>query len=239
MNVLITGGATGLGASITRKIAALKSHHAYFTYNKSIAEAKVLESEFANTTGIKCDFTCPEDMKNILGRIQEMDLDVIIHNAITGMVKKHFHKIEAETFIKSFQNNVVPIIVLTQTALTIFRKKRFGKIITILTAALVNRPPVGWSEYVANKAYLLSLSKSWAVENAMYNITANCISPSFMQTSFTQDTDERIIEGMKQTHPLKKLLTPEEVADTVVFLVQATQHVNGTNLVINAAADVV
>ena len=239
MNILITGGASGLGEAITRKSAAIKTNRVYFTYNTSLANAGVLTSAFPNATGIQCDFTCSVALDALLNRLPEMDVDVLVHNAITGMTKKHFHKIEADTFLKSFQDNVVPVIRLTQQALALFRKKKSGKIITILTSALINRPPAGWAEYVANKAYLLSLSKSWAVENASFNIAANCISPSFMQTAFTGETDERIVKEMINNHPLKRLLTPEEVADAVMFFMSAPQHINGTNLIINAATDVI
>jgi hypothetical protein len=60
-----------------------------------------------------------------------------------------------------------------------------------------------------------------------------------MQTQLTQDTDERIIEDMQKNHPLKSLLQTNEVADAVGFLVNATQHINGMNLIINAASDIV
>jgi 3-oxoacyl-[acyl-carrier protein] reductase len=239
MNVLITGGASGLGEAITRKSSAVQTNRVYFTYYTSLAKARAIEADFPNATSIQCDFTNSQEMDALLKRMPELDVDILVHNAFIGMTKKHFHKLETETYLKSFQDNVVPIIKITQQALSLFRKKKFGKIISILTSALINKPPIGWSEYVANKAYLLSLSKSWAVENASYNITANCISPSFMQTAFTQDTDERIVEEMTNKHPLKKLLTPEEVADAVVFFMGAPQHINGANLIMNAAVDVI
>jgi 3-oxoacyl-[acyl-carrier protein] reductase len=90
---------------------------------------------------------------------------------------------------------------------------------------------------VANKNYLLSLSKSWAVENARHRITSNCISPSFMETDFTATTDARIIEQIKEAHPLKTLVTPDEVADAVLFFCHCSIHINGVNLPINAAED--
>ena len=123
--------------------------------------------------------------------------------------------------------------------ITLFRKKKFGKIITILTSAIINKPPLGYSEYAAVKAYIGSLSKSWASENADFNITSNCISPSFMQTNLTKDTDERTIEAIIQLTPLKKLLTTEEVAEAVSYFVSCSQHINGTNLLMNSGSDII
>lgn len=139
--------------------------------------------------------------------------------------------------MKSFQQNIIPTIRITQAFITQARKRKFGKIINIISSANINRPPIGWSEYVANKAYLLSLSKSWATENIKFNISSNAISPGFMLTSLTADTDERIVEQMTEAHPLKKLLTTKEVAETVEFYTRCSQQINGTNLVINAGND--
>jgi hypothetical protein len=58
-----------------------------------------------------------------------------------------------------------------------------------------------------------------------------------MQTNMTSDTDERLVEQMKDSHPLKQLLTTNEVADAVVFFVGASQQVNGVNMAINAGSD--
>lgn len=55
-----------------------------------------------------------------------------------------------------------------------------------------------------------------------------------MQTSFAE-VDERIIEQMQQTHPLKKLLSPEEVADVIAFMTETSQQVNGVSIPVNAA----
>jgi 3-oxoacyl-[acyl-carrier protein] reductase len=154
-------------------------------------------------------------------------------------IQIHFHKIKAVYFAESFNNNIIPTIRVTQQALLSFRKNKFGKIITVLSAAILNTPPVGWSEYVATKNYLLSLSKSWATENSSFGITSNCISPAFMKTALTSDTDERIVEEMEKSHPLNKLLTTEEVAENIAWMVQCTQQINGINLIINAGANVI
>jgi 3-oxoacyl-[acyl-carrier protein] reductase len=239
MNILVTGGASGLGEAITRNLAQNPQHIVYFTYFNSEAKAKALEKGLPNTRALRCDFTDEISILELKNGLAAFDLDVLVNNAVTGLTKKHFHKTDPELFLASFKNNVLPAIHLTQAAITIFRKKKFGKIITILSSYILNKPPVGLSEYVATKEYLHALSKAWATENASFNITANCISPALMQTNLTADTDERILEEMQKSHPLKKLLTPQEVAETVNFLVGSTQQINGANLVINAAADLI
>ncbi|MNE75886.1 3-oxoacyl-[acyl-carrier-protein] reductase FabG1 [compost metagenome] len=103
---------------------------------------------------------------------------------------------------------------------------------------MLNTPPLGASSYVANKAYLGSLVKSWATENAKFNISSNAISPSFMQTNLTSDVDERIIEQIVNDHPLKKILTVEEVAESVLFLTNASSQINGVDIVLNAGTNI-
>jgi len=99
---------------------------------------------------------------------------------------------------------------------------------------LLNTPPIGSAVYVANKAYLEKLTKVWASENAKFNISSNSVSPSFMQTNLTAGIDERVVEQIKENHPLKNLLTVDEVAETVSFLVNASNQINGIDIIINA-----
>jgi 3-oxoacyl-[acyl-carrier protein] reductase len=239
MNVLITGGASGLGEAITRKLAADDSSFVYFTYSSSKDTALSIESKYKNTKAIYCDFKNQASFDSFLASVATIDVDVLINNAFTGFTKNHFHKLSSEYFLESFKHNVIPTIQLTQKIILGFRKRKFGKIITILSAAIINKPPIGWSEYVANKNYLLSLSKSWAIENSSFNITSNCISPSFMQTALNKDTDERIVDEMTNSHPLKRLLTIDEVGESVEWLMKSSQQINGVNLVINGGADLI
>jgi 3-oxoacyl-[acyl-carrier protein] reductase len=235
MKVLITGGASGLGEAITRAVAGDKNARVFFTYSSSASKAKELEKEFPNAQAIKCDFREEQDVKNLVSEIETLSPDALINNAYPGYFQKsHFHKTPVEEFLSEFKDNVLPTVAITQAAINSFRKKKSGRIITVLTSALVNTPPVGAAVYSANKAYLQELVKVWANENSKFNITSNSISPSFMETNLTKDMDERIVEQIKANHPLKQLLNPADAAGAVLFLLTATPHVNGTDILINA-----
>jgi 3-oxoacyl-[acyl-carrier protein] reductase len=239
MKILITGGASGLGLAITRKLAQEQSNVVYFTYRSSEENARVLEREFPNTKAFHVDFNASDSIDAFINELVVLAPDVLINNAITGYTKNHFHKISASVFEESFKKNVYPIIRIAQKFISESRKRKSGKIITILTSYILNKPPIGLSEYVANKAYLYSMAKSWATENAAFGITSNCISPSFMQTNLTGDTDSRLIENMIADNPNKSLLKEDEVAEAVNFLVNATPQINGSNIIINAAKDLI
>jgi 3-oxoacyl-[acyl-carrier protein] reductase len=240
MNILITGGSSGLGKAITEKLSLEQNNQVYFTYNESVSAASELEKQFSNAHGIHCDYLNTESIETLLTKLSDLEIDVLVNNAYAGnLTQQHFHKGDIERFENDFKKNIVPVIKITSKVISGFRKKKFGKIITILSSVIVNKPPVGWADYTAGKAYLHSLSKSWAAENATFNITANCISPAFMQTALTKSMDERIVEEIENNHPLKKLLTPQDVADTVLYYVNCSQQINGTNFLINAASTII
>lgn len=238
MNILVTGGASGVGEAITRRLALSGAHEVWFTYHSSGVRAEALERACRTAHAIHCDFRNPADISSLLQKIDEADLEALVNNAIsTPITKTHFYKTDLDVFRQGFEYNVLPTIEITQRAISRFREKKGGRIVTVLTATLLGRPPTGYSEYTAAKAYLHSLAKSWASENGAFSIASNCISPSFMATQLTSDTDERIVEGLVHQHPLKRLLTPGEVAEAVEFLVNAPLQINGINLVMNAGAE--
>lgn len=235
MKVLITGGASGLGEAISRQLA--EKHEVYATYANSKDAAQQLEKEFPNIHTLKCDFRKVEEVTHLCQKIESIQPDALINNAYSGtFLGKHFHKTDSALFLNEFQDNIIPTLAITQAAIQVFRKKKEGRIVTILTSALVGNAPMGSAIYVANKAYLQKMAMVWAAENARFNISSNCISPSFMETNFTSEVDERLVDQMRENHPLKSLLDPKEVATAVAYLLQASAQVNGTEIVINAAS---
>jgi NAD(P)-dependent dehydrogenase (short-subunit alcohol dehydrogenase family) len=235
MIILITGGASGLGKAITLRLAQDPLNTVYFTYNSSYKAARQIEIDHPNTYAINYDLANKNSIEKLQAEIERLLPDVLINNAYMGEpLKTYFHKTKTEDFIDDFERNVIPVTAITSSAIKVFRAKKQGKVITILTSYLVNQPPLGTSVYVAGKAYLAQLSKSWATENAQYNITSNTISPDFMLTGLTKEVDERVIEQMIKSHPLKSFLTPEEVAETAYNLVYSSKHLNGIDIVINS-----
>lgn len=236
MEILITGGASGLGFALTEKIAqALPNSKIYFTYSNSKNNSDILTSKYPKTFGVKCDFGADDEVDNLCSFLKDRNIDIIINNALAKLERNYFHKTSEEFIMQSFNLNILPVLKITQAFIIKARKRKSGKIITILSSAITNLPPIGMSVYVAEKNYLLSMHKSWASENAAFNMTSNCISPGFMNTNLNSNTDSRIVDEMTSSHPLKKLLTVEEVADTVLFLVQATPQLNMQNIIINSS----
>jgi len=234
MNFLITGGASGLGNPITRAIAgAYPDSMVYFTYCHSEEKAKLLEKEFANSKAIHCDFTNETSLISLCDFIKGSGVSVLINNAITGLQKQYFHKTSPTYFGNSFSYDILPVLKITQAFILRARENKSGKIITILSSALNGTPPIGWSVYLANKSYMLSMHRSWVAENRSFNITSNCVLPDFMITPLHRDLDERIIEEMTKKHPMKKLLTIEDTAKVILSLCDPAYHLNDQEININ------
>jgi len=236
---LVTGGASGLGKSIVEKLTSNKDSTVYFTYCKSQQTAIELEEKFENTRAYFCDFEELSSFNALLLELESLDIDVLVNNALPKITIKHCYRTSRDEIEKSFCLNVVPTIELTKTVFRKFRKQKSGKIITILTSYLVNRPPIGLSEYVANKAYLLSMARSWAVEGVRNNITSNCISPSMMETSLIDSIDERQVEAFLEEQPGKRFVSTHEVAAAVEYFSLSGSHVNGVNMPMNGGVDVI
>ena len=230
-NILVTGGASGLGEAIVKQAAG--KYNVNFTYSLSKSNAEKL-AENKNVKAIHCDFTYPKSIDQLVAQLPTLNLDGIIFNAMTGFERKHFHKISADDFNKSFQENVISTIKLAQAAIKFFRKKKSGKIITVLSAAIQTHPAIGWSEYLAQKSYLKSLAKSWAAENSKHGIQSNMVSPGFMLTSIHGDIDEREIEQIRSVNPTGEILKVEQVAKTVQFLLESDTSINGVDMLINS-----
>ncbi|MBR5325953.1 MAG: SDR family oxidoreductase [Prevotella sp.] len=235
MNIIITGGSSGLGKALVEACAALAEHQVLFTYCRHEDEARALAGKYANVRAVQVDFTDEASVGQFVQRLADEQVDVLINNAYAGSAQGvHFHKTAPDDFSKAFHDNVMPVIRITQACAQGMRKRKFGKIINIITSYVMDVPPTGFSVYTATKAYIRQLSKSWSKELGRFNITSNCILPDYMQTDFGKVEDFQL-EQMKEVHPLKTLLQPEEVAGIIVRLMEASQQLNGVEIPINAA----
>jgi 3-oxoacyl-[acyl-carrier protein] reductase len=236
MNILVTGGASGLGKSITLAFLQKKENKVYFTYSSSNESARIIEKEFSNAAAFCCNFKDETTVEKFIGQIDDMELDVLVNNAYVGEpIQSYFHRTNFKVFDEDFKFNVLPTIKITQKVLEGFKKRKSGKIITVLTSFLHGKRPLGSSSYTSMKAYLLELSKGWSHEYIKYGITSNTISPSFMLTSLNKMVDERIIESLKDSNPLGQLLSPKEVAEIIVSCCSYSKHFNSVDLIIDSS----
>ena len=237
MNILVTGGNSGLGKA-TVELLAKEGHKLYFSYypvEQCEKEAQDMLQANNSLTAIPLNFCEKVSVDTFCERIKEYEIDVLVNSAYAGKAQgKRFHQTPADDFLSSFQYNTIPTIKITQSCIEGMRKRKYGKIINIITSYVIDTPPVGFSVYTATKAYLRQISKTISKEYASFNITSNCLLPEYMNTNFGK-VDDYQLEQMTMAHPLKKLLTPLEVAEVIVHLVNSSQQLNGVEIPINAA----
>ena len=241
MNILVTGGNSGLGRA-TVELLAKEGHKLYFSYYP-IEQCEREANEIVQTnnwiTSIPLDFCEEKSVDAFCDQIKSFDIDVLVYSAYAGKAQGiHFHKIPVNDFLTAFQDNVIPTIKITQTCLEGMRKRKFGKIINIITSYCIDTPPTGMAIYTATKAYLRQISRRISKECGRFNITSNCLLPEYMNTNFGKVEDFQL-EQMTAAHPLKRLLTPKEVAEVIVHFVNSSQQLNGIEMPINAAQHII
>lgn len=235
MNILVTGGSSGLGKALVKMLAPESGNTISFTYCKGKTSADELESTYSNVHAYHVDFTNISSVDDFAMIIPDLQIDVLINNAYSGQAQgTHFHKTDINDFTKAFLDNLLPTIKVTQACIIGMRKRKFGKIVNIITSYVMDVPPAGFSIYASTKAYLRQLSRSLSKEYGKYNITSNCVLPEYMVTSFGKVEDFQL-EQMISNHPLKQLLKPEEVAEIICSIIHSSQQLNGVDIPINAA----
>lgn len=108
---------------------------------------------------------------------------------------------------------------MTQAIVPIMLKQNVGSIINISSVVGVYGN-IGQSNYIATKAGVIGLTKGWAKEFARKGaqIRTNAVAPGFIKTDMTKNLPEKVINGMLDKTPLKRMGEPEDIANAVVFL---------------------
>ena len=218
---LITGASRGIGKGIAMEFARHGAHVA-FTYNASAEAAKVLEAELEGF-GVKArgyqsnaaDFDAAQQL--VKDVIEDFGgLDILINNA--GITKDNLlMRISEEDFDKVIEVNLKSVFNLTKAVLRPMLKQRSGSIINMSSVVGV-KGNAGQTNYAASKAGILGFTKSVALEPGSRNVRCNAIAPGFIETEMTAKLDPKTVDSWRDSIPLKRGGTPEDVANACVFL---------------------
>jgi 3-oxoacyl-[acyl-carrier protein] reductase len=105
-------------------------------------------------------------------------------------------------------------------------EKNYGRIINLASVAWLGN--VGQTNYSASKAGVVGMTRTWAVELARYNITANAVAPGFIQTEMTQAIPEKIKEKFVERIPHRRMGQPIEIARMIgFFALEASAYITG------------
>ena len=236
---LVTGASGEKGRAICKALArnGVKVVVHYFRNKKSaktLVENILGDSEGASFC-FQADITSHDDVKKMFQEVLSKygALDILVNNAHA--------KISRNPFVKtSWEDHQGQIDVLTkgsffciQEALKVMLKKKQGSIINILSTQ-TNMPVKGYSSFTTALSSMAGLSKNLAMEVGNKGIRVNMIAPGFTATDRSEhaplSTREKIIE---QT-PLKRLATPDDIANAVLFLASnLSSFVTGGYLVVD------
>jgi len=218
---IITGASRGIGKGIAQTFAAHGANVA-FTYSSSEAPALALENEL-NALGIKAKAyksnagSFDEAAELVSAVLEDFgSVDILINNA--GITKDNLlMRMGEEDFDKVIEINLKSVFNMTKAIQRTFLKQRKGSIINMSSVVGV-KGNAGQTNYAASKAGMIGFTKSVALELGSRNIRCNAIAPGFIETEMTEKLDEKTVEGWRNAIPLKRGGTPEDVANTCLYL---------------------
>lgn len=231
---LVTGAGKGIGRAIAVALAG-QGIFVYINYLSDRASAAQTLEEIADCSGqgalLPFDVTRSEDSKKAVQAIlkDKGALHILVNNAgirndgLLAMMKEDSWQSVINTNLTGFYN-------VTKPAVKQMLKNRFGRIVTV-TSAAGQMGNAGQVNYSAAKSGLIGATKALAREVGNRNIAVNAVSPGFIETRMLNGMDmDRIIEAI----PAKRLGRPEEVAHAVAFLCSdKAAYINGQILGVN------
>lgn len=242
-NILVTGGASGIGAAITRACLA-EGAHVTIVSRISPGVRDFLDS-LQNSSGahefLEAELSDPERCRAAIDYIQQHHggLFGLVNNAGVndGVGLEHG---DPQRFQASLLGNVIHTYALTHYALPLLKDSR-GSVVTISSKVALTGQG-GTSGYAAAKGAQLALTREWAAELLPYGIRVNAVLPAEVMSPLYEDwlsrTDnpEATLRRITQQIPLERRMTrAEEIAAAVVFLLSPTQsgHTTGQQLLVD------
>jgi len=218
---VITGGARGIGKAISMEMARQGANIALI-YSGSV-EAALATCEEIRSVGVeafayKCDVSNDNQVKETCQSILDTfgGVDILVNNA--GITKDNLIlRMSSLEFDQVVDVNLKGAFHMIQALSKPIMKSKAGRIINITSVAGITGNP-GQANYAAAKAGMIGLTKTVAKELASRKVTCNAIAPGFIKTDMTENLPQSVKDYANTAVPLKRMGTPEEVANLAVFL---------------------
>lgn len=227
---IITGGSRGIGAAIAEKFAALGANVAILDIGSPDGSAE-FKSRLEKDYGVKaeiyqCDVADTDSCKVAVAAVTQDfgSVEILVNNA--GITRDNLiATMEEEDFDRVIDVNLKGCFNMIKMCSRGFIRRKYGKIINIASISGLTGLP-GQANYSASKAGIIGLTKAVAKELGGKNVCCNAIAPGFIATDMTKNLGSE--EDFLKAIPLKKLGTPEDVANLAAFLAgSASDYITG------------
>jgi 3-oxoacyl-[acyl-carrier protein] reductase len=235
---LITGAGSGFGAGIARKFIEEGAQVGVVDINGEAASS-VAQELGDNSLAIQADITSKSQIQKTVDEITKWagPINVLVNNAGIGHLPTPMEELDEEQFDKIIAVNMRSIYLTGQIIVPLMKSERGGSILNIAsTAGISPRPNLTW--YNASKGWVITATKSMAIELASNNIRVNALNPvagetPLLSTFMGEDTPE-IREKFLSTIPLGRFSTPEDMGQAAVYLCSdESSLVTGTTIEID------
>lgn len=238
---LVTGGATGIGRSAVLALARA-GYDVVINYSSSEAAARETamqaEKAGAKTLLVKCDVSDEAGVRSMIKKIEQAfgRLDVLINNAGTtaSWKPRELETLSLEEWDRVFAVNVRGLFQVTRACAPLLKA---AKGCVVNTASIVGlRPGPQPPSYAASKAAVVNLTKTLAW-NLGPDVRVNAVAPGWMEGDWMKrmlkDKYDELMGKRAKATPLKRVVTADDVAETMMSLVQANRFVTGEVIVID------
>ena len=236
-NIVITGGASGIGLAITR-LFAQNGHQVYFLdFNKTVGR-EVERELLGKGHSVKFLETDVSDAESVTRAFQQVSptLDTLVNNAGISHIGNLENTPEAD-FERLFQVNVKGVFLCSQAALPKLKANKGGSIINMCSVAATIGLPDRFA-YSMTKGAVFSMTLSLARDFVGDNIRCNSISPGRVHTPFVDGflaknypgQEKEMFAKLAATQPIGRMGTPDEIAAMVAYLASdEASFITGSN----------
>ncbi|MGO8798490.1 MAG: acetoacetyl-CoA reductase [Roseiarcus sp.] len=214
---VVTGGTRGIGAAVSKALAAAGYRVAANYHGNDEAAAK-----FAAETGIKTYKWDVADYDACVAGLAQVEKDVgpvevLVNNA--GITRDGmFHRMTPQQWYAVISTNLNSLFNMCRPVIEGMRERNFGRIVNI-SSINGQKGQMGQVNYSASKAGDLGFTKALAQENASKGVTVNAICPGYIATEMVMAVPKEVMEkSILPQIPVRRLGQPEEIARCVVFL---------------------